>query len=131
MNNDCNSKRGSLSDIRILDLTRVWAGPLATRILGDFGAEIIKIGDPRRPINTSSGVNNKLSRNKLNLALRLDVISGREIFLDLVKISDVVIENFRPRVMPNLHLSYQDIRSVNPDIVMCSMPGFGTAGPYA
>lgn len=130
MNNDCNSTKGSLSGLRILDLTRVWAGPLATRILGDFGAEIIKIGDPRRPINTSSGVSNKLNRNKLNLALRLDVTAGREIFLDLVKISDVVIENFRPRVMSNLHLSYQDIRSVNPDIVMCSMPGFGTGGPY-
>lgn len=122
---------GSLSDLRVLDLTRVWAGPLATRILGDFGAQIIRIVDPRALVPRASGYDNKLSRNKLNVALRLDKDDGRRIFLELASISDVVIENFRPRVMRNLRLAYDEIRAVNPEIVMCSMPGFGLEGPYA
>ncbi|MCY4653321.1 MAG: CoA transferase [Dehalococcoidia bacterium] len=120
-----------LADIRILDLTRVWAGPLATRILGDFGAEIIKISDPRVPVDRAGGTNNKLNRNKPNLALRLDHDSGRDAFLELVKTADVVVENFRPRVMNNFDLTYADLRNVRPDIVMCSMPGYGTTGKYA
>ncbi len=122
---------GPLSDLRILDLTRVWAGPLATRILGDFGAEIIKISDPRVPIDRLGGTNNKLNRNKPNLALRLDHESGREMFLELTATADVVVENFRPRVMKNFNLTYEDLRAVRPDIIMCSMPGYGTTGKYA
>ena len=120
-----------LSHIRILDLTRVWAGPLATRILGDFGAHIIKISDPRVPERTDNGLHNKLNRNKESLGLRLDLAYGRQIFLDLVSICDVVIENFRPRVMRNLSLTYDDLKAVNPQIIQCSMPGFGLTGPYA
>ena len=90
---------GALSDVRVVDLTRVWAGPLATRILGDFGAHVVKISDPRIPLDRKSGLNNKLNRNKLSVALRLDQNEGREAFLDLVAVSDVVVENFRPRVM--------------------------------
>ena len=131
MNNNGHVKDGSLSDLRILDLTRVWAGPLATRILGDFGAQIIKISDPRTPTASANGVNNKLNRNKLSLGLRLDKDAGKNVFRDLVAISDVVIENFRPRVMRNLRLSYDELKSINPDIVMCSMPGFGMEGPYS
>ncbi len=122
---------GPLSDVRILDLTRVWAGPLATRILADFGAEVIKISDPRVPIDRAGGTNNKLNRNKTNIALRLDRESGRDAFLELAATSDVVVENFRPRVMNNFNLTYQTLREVRPDIVMCSMPGFGTTGKYA
>ena len=125
------SESSPLSDIRILDLTRVWAGPLATRILADFGADVIKISDPRVPIDRLGGTNNKLNRNKPNLALRLDHDSGRDAFLELVKTADVVVENFRPRVMRNFSLTYQDLRQVRPDIVMCSMPGYGTTGKYA
>ena len=125
------SESSPLSDIRILDLTRVWAGPLATRILGDFGAEVIKISDPRVPIDRLGGTNNKLNRNKPNLALRLDRDRGRDVFLELVKTADVVVENFRPRVMKNFNLTYEDLRAVRPDIVMCSMPGYGTTGKYA
>ena len=125
------SESPPLADIRILDLTRVWAGPLATRILGDFGAEVIKISDPRVPIDRLGGTNNKLNRNKPNLALRLDHQSGRDIFLELTATADVVVENFRPRVMRNFNLTYEDLRAVRPDIVMCSMPGYGTTGKYA
>ena len=123
--------RPHLSDVRVLDLTRVWAGPLATRILGDYGAEVIKISDPRVPLDRTSGTNNKLNRNKVNLALRLDQEEGRALFLDLVSTSDVVVENFRPRVMRNFGLTYERLREVRPDIIMCSMPGFGTTGEYA
>ena len=120
-----------LSDVRVLDFTRVWSGPLATRILGDFGAEVIKISDPRVPIDRLGGTNNKLNRNKPNLALRLDHQAGRDLFLELAATADVVIENFRPRVMRNFSLTYDDIRQVRPDVIMCSMPGFGTTGDYA
>ena len=70
---------GILSNVRILDLTRVWSGPLATRMLADFGAQVIKIGDPRVPVARASGLFNKLNRNKLSLALLLD-ISIRSLF---------------------------------------------------
>ena len=120
-----------LKDIRVLDLTRVWSGPIATRILGDYGAEVIKISDPRVPVDRLTGTNNKLNRNKANLALRLDQEEGQDLFLDLVATSDVVVENFRPRVMRNFGLTYDRLREVRPDIVMCSMPGFGTTGDYA
>ena len=119
-----------LEDIRVVDLTRVWAGPLATRILGDFGAEVLKVSDPRIPLDRTSGTNNKLNRNKSSLALRLDQDVGRDVFLELTATADVVVENFRPRVMRNFRLTYDDLREVRPDIVMCSMPGFGTTGEY-
>jgi len=124
------SEPAILSDLRVLDLTRVWAGPLATRILGDFGAEVIKISDPRVPLDRRGGTNNKLNRNKPSLALRLDQEEGREIFLELVAASDLVVENFRPRVMRNFGLTYEDLRRARPDIVMCSMSGFGATGAY-
>ena len=122
---------GALSDVRVVDLTRVWAGPLATRVLGDFGAHVVKISDPRAPLEMISGITNKLNRNKLSIGLRLDQKEGRDAFLDLVAVSDVVIENFRPRVMRNFGLTYEDLCEVKPDIVMCSMPGYGTEGEYA
>ena len=121
----------SLEGIRILDLTRVWAGPLATRIFGDYGAEVIKITDPRTPLVMDNGLNNKLNRNKKNIGLRLDKPDGHEIFTELVSISDIVIENFRPRVMRNLRLTYDKLIQFNPTIIMCSMPGFGLKGPYS
>ena len=126
-----NLTSGSLSGLRILDLTRVWAGPLATRIYGDYGADVIKISDPRVPLVTENGLNSKLNRNKRNIGLRLDKSEGRQIFLELTSISDLVIENFRPRVMRNLDLNYETLLKVNPHIIMCSMPGFGLEGPYA
>ena len=124
------SESAILGDLRVLDLTRVWAGPLATRILGDFGAEVIKISDPRVPLDRRGGTNNKLNRNKPSLALRLDQEEGREIFLELAAASDLVVENFRPRVMRNFGLTYEDLRRARPDIVMCSMSGFGATGAY-
>ena len=122
---------GALNGVRVVDLTRVWAGPLATRMLGDFGAHIVKVGDPRAPTERKTGIGNKLGRNKLSVGLRLDLKEGRDAFLELVAVSDVVVENFRPRVMRNFGLTYDDLREVKPDIIMCSMPGYGTEGDYA
>ena len=113
---------GALRNLRVIDLTRVWAGPLGTRALADFGAEIIKVSDPRIPLSRVGKVNDKLNRNKLNIALRLDKPEGRDVFLDLVSIADVVIENFRPRVMRNLDVTYDRLLDVNPNLLMCSMP---------
>ena len=122
---------GSLSDIRVLDLTRVWAGPLATRVMGDFGADIIKISDPRVQLLSSNGLNHKLNRNIRNIGFRLDIVEGRDVLLGLVKKSDVIIENFRPRVMRNLNIGYDVLKTVKPDIIFVSMPGFGVDGPYS
>lgn len=142
-----------LKGLRVLDLTRVWSGPLATRILGDLGAEVIKVEhpsargprrvpsvDPRRgsfypddipgddPWNRTASFN-KLNRNKLGLTLDLATPVGHEVFCDLVRQSDVVIENYSPRVMGNLGISYDELRALNERIILVSMPGYGLDGP--
>ena len=121
----------ALSDIRVIDMTRVWAGPLGGRIFADFGAHVIRVSDPRSAEQGLGLVDRELNRNKPNLAVRLDTDEGREIFLELVAVSDVVVENFRPRVMPNLGLDYESLCAANPGVVLCSMSGFGATGPYA
>jgi len=134
-----------LEGIRVLDLSFIVAGPVCTMLLGDMGAEIIKIeipgtGDHTRRtgpfpegvpeeqrINTSGHFLN-LNRGKKSLALNLKKEVGRKIFLDLVKISDVVVENFRPGVLERLGLGYYDVlRKTNPRIVYASISGFGHA----
>lgn len=131
INEKRNSRGGLLDGIRVLDLTRVWAGPLATRIMGDFGAHVIKVSDPRMLTNRNVGSNNKLNRNKSNLTLRLDTPEGRSAFLELVAISDIVFESFRPRVMRNFDLEYDSLREMRPDIIMCSLSGYGSSGENA
>ena len=121
----------ALSDIRVIDMTRVWAGPLGSRIFADFGAHVIRVSDPRTSEQGLSLMDRELNRNKPNLAVRLDIDEGLDIFLELVAVSDVVVENFRPRVMPNLDLGYETLSKVNPGIVLCSMSGFGATGPYS
>ncbi len=121
----------ALSDIRVIDMTRVWAGPLGGRIFADFGAHVIRVSDPRTAEQGLSLIDRELNRNKPNLAVRLDTVEGRDIFLDLVAVTDVVVENFRPRVMPNLDLGFEALSIVNPGIVLCSMSGFGATGPYS
>ena len=115
----------------MIDLTRVWAGPLAARILGDFGAHVVKVSDPRIPQDRMMGTNNKLNRNKDHIALRLDLAEGRAALLDLAAVSDVVIESFRPRVMRNFGLDYAALRRARPDVIMCSMSGYGSQGANA
>lgn len=128
-----------LSGIRIVDLSRVLAGPYGTLLLGDLGAEIIKIedpkeGDPTRNISPKKVEGEDpyflgLNRNKKSLTLNLNTSQGQEILHRLVKISDVVYDNYRPDVLPKLGLDYETLKKVNPRIICCSISGFGHSGP--
>ena len=136
---------GPLKDIRILDFTHVWAGPLATRILGDLGAQIIKVEAPwARGIATQSasrfveegedhwnrqGVTNKLNRNKRGICLDSKTDEGHKILEGLVKQCDVVIENFSARAMTSMGLGYQTLKQLNPQVIYVAMPGYGVSGP--
>ena len=144
--------KGPLENVRILDLTHVWAGPLATRILGDLGAQILKVEPPMgrgpqvyptvplggfiggvpgdEPWNVNA-VFVKLMRNKKSLALNLKTETGRSAFLELVAVCDVVIENFSARAMAGLRLDYEHLKQVNPQIIHVAMPGYGLSGPYS
>ena len=137
---------GFLAGIRVLDLTHAWAGPFATQLLADYGAEVIKIETCDRPdmlrfstlptdetrpeAYNRGGWFQYLGRNKLSLTLDLKQPQGQELFKRLAARSDVVIENFSARVMPRLGLEYAVLQAVNPRLIMISMPGYGTVGPY-
>ena len=134
-----NSAKGALMNLRVLDLTRVLAGPYCTMMLGDLGAEIIKIevpglGDDSRSyppfIGTESAYFMNLNRNKRSMTIDLKTPEGKSVFMDLVKCSDVVIENFRPGTMEKMGLGYEELSKVNAAIVYSSISGFGQYGPY-
>ncbi|MDA1096193.1 MAG: CoA transferase [Chloroflexi bacterium] len=120
-----------LKGVRVVDLTRAHAGYIAAMYLGFFGAEVIKIEsdgleDPRTPGQTNYA---DMNRNKLSCTIDARTPDGRKTILDLVAKSDVVVEHFRPGVMKNLGLSYEDLKRVNPKIILLSMPGLGSTGP--
>jgi crotonobetainyl-CoA:carnitine CoA-transferase CaiB-like acyl-CoA transferase len=122
-----------LSGIRILDFSRVLAGPYATRTLGDFGAEVIKVQSRKTATGTESNDVPYFvawNRNKRSITLNLDLPESREIALKLVGICDVVVENFSPRVMFNWGLNYERLLEVKKDLVMVSMSGMGQTGPW-
>ena len=122
-----------LSGIRVLDFTRVLAGPYATRILADFGAEVIKIQSKKTATGSDSNTSayfNTWNRNKRSITLDMSYPEARKIVLNLTAISDVLIENFTPRVMPNWGLSYEKFKKVKPDLIMLSMSGMGQTGPW-
>jgi crotonobetainyl-CoA:carnitine CoA-transferase CaiB-like acyl-CoA transferase len=122
-----------LNGLRILDFTWVLAGPYATRILGDFGAEVIKIQSKKTAKGAESnltGYFNHWNRNKRSITLDMSYLEAKEIFLKLVKISDVVIENFSPRVMSNWGLDYEKLKEIRSDLVMVSMTAMGRDGPW-
>jgi crotonobetainyl-CoA:carnitine CoA-transferase CaiB-like acyl-CoA transferase len=121
-----------LSGIRVLDLSRAWAGPYGTRYLADFGADVIKVesakfSDPREPGNPGYG---EVNRNKCPITLNFQTTEGRELLKRLVSISDVVVENFSPRVMAKYELDYDHLCQVRPDLIMVSLPGYGSFGPH-
>lgn len=131
----------ALSDITVLDLSRVLAGPYGTMILGDLGAEVIKIEQPnsgddtRRwgPPFTDSGQSAyflSANRNKQSLTLNLKDERGRAILRRLVQQADVLIENFKVGTMARLGLGYDDLRRINPGLVYCAITGYGQSGPY-
>jgi crotonobetainyl-CoA:carnitine CoA-transferase CaiB-like acyl-CoA transferase len=122
-----------LSGLRVLDFTWVLAGPYATRILGDFGAEVIKVQSKKTAKGTESnltGYFNTWNRNKYSITLDLSHHETREIVLKLVAICDVVIENFSPRVMSNWGLDYARLKEVKPDLIMLSLSAMGQNGPW-
>lgn len=124
---------GILSGVRVLDFTWVLAGPLATRILADFGAEVIKVQSPKKAPGVESnltGYFNTWNRNKRSITLDMGRLEAKEIVLRLTRISDVVIENFSPRVMSNWGLSYEILKGVRPDLIMASISGMGQTGPW-
>ncbi len=133
------AKVGALNNIRVLDLTRVLAGPFCTMLMADLGADVIKIetpglGDDSRSfppfIGAESAYFMNLNRNKRSLTLDLKTPEGKTVFLDLVKCSDVVIENFRPGTMEKMGLGGETLSKTNPSIIYSSISGFGQYGPY-
>jgi len=133
-------KQGALAGIRVLDLTRVLAGPLATMMLADMGAEVIKVEEPgvgdlyraSSAITKNGESVNFLStnRNKQSLTLALDKPEGRRILEQLVATADVLVENYRPGVTDKLGIDYASLKRINPRLVYCSITGFGADGPY-
>ena len=128
----------ALAGVRVLDLTRALAGPYCSMILGDLGAEIIKIEavqgrkDVTGPYSYKGqdGYFMSVNRSKKSVTLDIRTGDGREVFHDLVKVSDVVLDNFRPGVMERLKVDYDTLKGINPAIVSCSINGFGSDGPY-
>jgi crotonobetainyl-CoA:carnitine CoA-transferase CaiB-like acyl-CoA transferase len=130
----------ALENITVLDLTRVLAGPLCGAMLGDMGANVIKIeipnhGDDSRNydphINGESLYYANLNRNKIGITLNLKSEKGKEIFKELVKKADVLIENYRPGVMERLGLGYDELNKINDRLIYASLTGFGSYGPLS
>ena len=127
-----------LTGLKVLDLTRFIAGPICTMLLADMGADVIKIeplgrGDESRHqgsiIEGESWYFVGMNRNKRGMTLNLKSDEGREIFLTLARGADVVVENFRPDVMPKLGLGYDTLSGINPSLIYCAISGFGKSGP--
>ncbi|SCY25895.1 Crotonobetainyl-CoA:carnitine CoA-transferase CaiB [Streptomyces sp. 136MFCol5.1] len=129
-----------LSGLRVLDLATLFAGPLAATMLGDFGAEVVKVEHPRKPDPsrghgpTKDGIGlwwKLLGRNKRNLTLDLSTPGGRDVLLRLAASSDVIIENFRPGTLERWGIGWEELHTVNPRLVLTRVTGFGQFGPYA
>lgn len=134
----------ALSDVKVVDLTWHIAGPYCTKLLADYGAEVIKVerpghGDPARgmgpffhddPHPEKSGLFLHLNTNKKGITLNLRTNTGKNILKELIKEADILVENFSPRVMPSLGLDYETLKDINPKLVMTSVSNFGQTGPY-
>ncbi len=134
------TRKGLLSGVVVLDLSRVLAGPYCGMMLADMGATVIKVelpgrGDDSRSnfpiVNGESAYYMNLNRNKRGITLNLKSEKGKEIFWEMVKKSDILIENYRPGVMEKLGLGYEDLRQINPALVYGCVSGFGHYGPYS
>ena len=127
----------ALSKFKVLDLTRARAGPTCVKQFADFGADVIKIemsegmGDASQFSGARHGPDmQNLHRNKKSLTLDLKQKEGLEIFYQLVKTADIVVENFRPDVKNRLGIDYETLKALNPRIILVSISGFGQDGPY-
>lgn len=132
-------RNAPLGGIRILDLTSLYPGPLATMMLADLGAEVIRIEHPSRPdrvhflpplIGDESAAYLSLNRSKKSLALDVGKDESRQVFFDLVRTADLVFEQFRPGVLDRLGIGYEEAAKHNPGIIYLSLTGFGQDGPY-
>ena len=128
-----------LDGVRILELGQIIAGTYGCQVLSDLGAEVIKIESPEgdlgripsvAPYRGVSGLFLTYNRNKQSVVLNLKTEAGRRIFYDLVKISDVVLDNFRPGVLERLQIDFPTLSKINPRLVQCSVTGFGMQGEY-
>jgi CoA:oxalate CoA-transferase len=128
-----------LEGVRILELGQIIAGTYGSQVLSDLGAEVIKVETPEgdlgrnpsvAPYRGLSGLFLTLNRNKQSIVINLKTEAGRNVFYELVKISDVVIDNFRPGVLERLQIDYATLSRINPRIIQCSVTGFGAAGAY-
>ena len=142
MNDTPGQKQGPrpLEGLRVLDLATLFAGPLAATLLGDFGAEVIKVEHPRKPDPSRGHGPSKdgiglwwklLGRNKRTVTLDLSSPGGREVLLKLAAESDVIIENFRPGTLEKWGLGWEELSGANPGLVLARVTGFGQTGPYA
>ncbi len=134
----------ALSGVRVVDLTQLISGPFCTKLLADYGADVIKIekplgGDVARQVGPffgddphpeKSGLFLHLNTNKRGITLNLKSETGKKIFFELIRNADLLVENFSPRVMPSLGLDYSTLEKVNPRLVMTSISNFGQTGPY-
>ena len=130
---------GPLAGTRVIDLTTVVLGPLATQIFGDLGADIIKVeppgGDSNRFLGPGrhagmSGIAMNLHRNKRSIVLDLKKKAGRDVVVELIRTADVLIHNIRPAGMERLGLAWTDLKDVNPRLIYCMVTGFAADGPY-
>ena len=130
---------GALKGLRVVDMTRVLAGPFCSMLLADMGAEVIKVEEPDKGddargyppfLRGASAYFTNLNRNKRSIVLNLKREEAKEILLNLLKKSDVLLENFKPGTMDKLGFSYDRVRDVNPGIIYASISGFGQYGPY-
>ena len=134
-------KPGALDGVRVLDCTQILAGPFCTMLLGDMGADVIKVekpsgGDDTRRmgppfVGDTAAAFLMVNRNKRSVALDLRSDGGRGAFLRLAARSDILVENLRPGSMARLGLGYEDLAGLNPRLVYCSISGFGATGPYS
>ena len=135
--------QGALEGVKVLDLTHHVAGPYCTKLLADFGADVVKVerpgGDPARRIppyfHDETGPDKSLlflylNTNKRSVTLNLKTPQGLNLLKELVRDSDVLVENFAPRVLPSLGLDYPSLKGINPSLVMVSISNFGQTGPY-
>jgi formyl-CoA transferase len=129
----------ALSDVRILDMTHVQAGPAASQLLAWLGAEVIKFESPqgdatRSQLRDIEGADSlyftMLNCNKRSIVVNMKTNEGKEIFVELLKKCDIIMENFGPGVLDRLGFSWEKIHSINPRIIMASVKGFGSSGPY-
>jgi crotonobetainyl-CoA:carnitine CoA-transferase CaiB-like acyl-CoA transferase len=137
-----SGNKGALSELRVIDATQMLAGPIAGTRLGDLGADVIKVEPPASgEFNRTRGFEDQQSngemttflavnRNKRSLAIDLKSAGGLEVIYELVKKSDIFLQNFRHGTADRLGIGYEDLKKINPRIIYCSISGYGSSGPY-